>query len=268
VRKSTVRLYADTLRFEHARRDERERQRTRLATLALLVLVACRPTPERSAGQESQRDSSPGAPATSVEPAADSADRFTAPDSARTFVYECDNRFEYVVRAAGDTTWVYVDHRVVRMPVTPAATGRRYSDGRNTFWTQGEEGLLELDGRAYGGCRNNVSRAIWEHAARQGIDFRAIGQEPGWLLEIDEGKQVMMLADYGEKRVVMPAAAPTIDPQTGRKTYRLKTEAHRLDIEITNQPCADVMSGERYPATVVVTLDGREYRGCGRALTT
>jgi putative lipoprotein len=263
-----LRLYANTRRFDLARRVERERQRARFAIVGLLALLACRPTPERSAGEEPQGEGAASAPAAGIEPPAASADRFTPPDSARTFVYECDNRFEYVVRAAGDTTWVYVDHRVVRLPVTPAATGRRYSDGRNTFWTQGEEGLLELDGRAYGGCRNNVSRAIWEHAARQGIDFRAIGQEPGWLLEIDEGKQVMMLADYGEKRVVMPAAAPQIDPKTGRKIYRLKTEAHRLNIEITNQPCADVMSGERYPATVVVTLDGREYRGCGRALTT
>src|SRR5262245_23075904 len=198
-------------------------------TVALIALVACRPTAERrSAGVESQGDRGASAPVASVEPAADSAHHFSAPDSARTFVYECAGRSEYVVRTAGDTTWVYVDHRVLRLPVTPSATGQRFSDGQNSFWTEGEEGVLELDGRAYGGCRNNVSRAIWEHAARRGIDFRAIGQEPGWLLEIDEGKSVMMLADYGDKRIVMPAAAPAIDRKTGRKTYRLKTAAHRL----------------------------------------
>jgi putative lipoprotein len=234
--------------------------------ILLIAFAACRPAGERSAGTELPHDSVANAAATTSEPGVESAE-FGAPDSARTFVYECSNDVEYVVRTAGDTSWVYFDQQVLRLPVTPAATGVRYSDGRNTFWTKGEEGLLEVEGRAYGGCRNNVRRAIWEHAARQGIEFRAVGQEPGWLLEIDDGKQIMMLADYGEKRIVTPAPVPEFDQKTGRKSYRVQTQDHRLTIVITNEPCADVMSGERYPATVVVTLDGREYRGCGRALS-
>jgi uncharacterized membrane protein len=35
---------------------------------------------------------------------------------------------------------------------------------------------------------------------------------------------------------------------------------------ISEALCADIMSGEEVSHTVTVTLDGTEYRGCGRVL--
>ena len=108
------------------------------------------------------------------------------------------------------------------------------------------------------------SAEVWEQARLRGIDFRAVGQEPGWLLEIDEGNQITMLADYGERNVTAPAPEPTFNDATGEKRYDIETDSLRLHVSVRNQPCTDVMSGEQFPTTVVVTLDGREYRGCGR----
>ena len=106
----------------------------------------------------------------------------------------------------------------------------------------------------------------WEAARARGVTFRAVGNEPGWMLEIIDGKEVLMLADYGEKRVITPAPAPLDEPSTGDRLYAIRTEAHRLDIRIAALRCQDGMSGFEFPATVTATLDGQSYHGCGRGL--
>ena len=106
----------------------------------------------------------------------------------------------------------------------------------------------------------------WDAARARGVSFRAVGNEPGWMLEIVDGEQVLMLADYGEKRVTTPAPEPSKEPSTGDRLYSIRTEAHRLDIRIAALRCQDGMSGFEFPATVTATLDGQTYRGCGRAL--
>jgi uncharacterized membrane protein len=105
----------------------------------------------------------------------------------------------------------------------------------------------------------------WDDARRRGIDFRAIGQEPGWLLEIDVGKSMYLLADYGEKKVTTPAPAPTPD-SIGATTYDATAAGHRLTVVIRERACQDAMSGEEMTHEVTVTVDGKEYRGCGRQL--
>jgi putative lipoprotein len=134
------------------------------------------------------------------------------------------------------------------------------------FWTKGEEARLELGGKTYSNCRDNRVKAVWEEARLRGVDFRTTGNEPGWYLEISEGERILLVADYGERRVVTPAPAPEVDPRTSRTRYVVRTEAHALTIVLEPGPCRDSMSGVEFPTRVSVTLDGREYRGCGRAL--
>ncbi len=112
--------------------------------------------------------------------------------------------------------------------------------------------------------RPEGSAAPWEDARNRGIDFRAIGQEPGWLAEIDDGKTIHVLADYGEKKVTTRAPAPR--DSAGVRIYDVRTEGNRLTIRIRTAACADVMSGEQMTHTVTVKLHGTEYRGCGRSL--
>jgi uncharacterized membrane protein len=113
-------------------------------------------------------------------------------------------------------------------------------------------------------ARPEGSAAPWDDARNRGVDFRAIGQEPGWMLEIDNEKSIYVLADYGEKKVTTPAAAPR--DSAGMTIYDVTTDAHRLTIRIQPLPCADAMSGEQMTHTVTFNLDGTEYRGCGRSL--
>jgi heat shock protein HslJ/uncharacterized membrane protein len=105
----------------------------------------------------------------------------------------------------------------------------------------------------------------WEESRLLGYEFRAIGQEPGWTLEIDEGRSIRFIGDYGERRVHTPAPEPEADV-AGGVTYRAKTEATDLVVTIRRSDCRDVMSGEPMTHDVTVVVNGTEYRGCGRVL--
>lgn len=109
------------------------------------------------------------------------------------------------------------------------------------------------------------ARDPWDEARRRGIDFRALGQEPGWYLEIDEGRSMHLVYDYMEREAVTPAPPPTV--AGGRTTYSSSSGSQSLSVLIEDRLCHDGMSGLPFPSTVTVTIDGRELRGCGRTLT-
>lgn len=99
-------------------------------------------------------------------------------------------------------------------------------------------------------------------------DFRALGQEPGWQLEIRKGSEIRFIYDYGRNSAVAPAPAAQVDSGNGTRTYHAVTDANDLQVVIVPVACNDSMSGRPFPATVSVTLNGQTYRGCGEELAT
>lgn len=105
----------------------------------------------------------------------------------------------------------------------------------------------------------------WVNARERGIDFRAVGQEPGWYVEVDHEKGLRLIYDYGEQQVVV---ASPLQPsgRDGTTMYAGAAGGHQVEVAIENTACRDTMSGEPYPQTVTVNVDGRALRGCGRPL--
>jgi heat shock protein HslJ/uncharacterized membrane protein len=99
-------------------------------------------------------------------------------------------------------------------------------------------------------------------------DFRAIGQEPGWQLEIRKGAEMRLTYDYGKGMAVTPAPKLLVDSSSGRRTYHASTEGNDLSVVIVPVPCNDSMSGRAFPATVSVTLNEKTFRGCGEEMAT
>ena len=134
-------------------------------------------------------------------------------------------------------------------------------DGRP--WSALGGSLIELD--------RNRALAPWDgvffELARD-RDFRAIGQEPGWQLEIRMGSEMRFTYDYGKGSAVTPAARAELDARTGTRTFHAKADANDLRVEIVPVRCEDSMSGKPFPATVTVTLNDRSFRGCGESLAT
>lgn len=105
----------------------------------------------------------------------------------------------------------------------------------------------------------------WDGARAAGVDFRAAGQEPGWILDIYQRDQIKLLWDYGENHAVFPLPTPTY-PREGETRYETQAGGHALIVTTRRAPCEDVMGGEAYPATVDVSIDGRVLHGCGRTV--
>jgi uncharacterized membrane protein len=126
--------------------------------------------------------------------------------------------------------------------------------------------VLESGKATHRECRNNPSRAIWEDAKLSGVDFRAVGNEPGWHLEIKAGDKVVFVGDYGQTRYEFATPEPLNDQHARKTTYEVRTPEHELTVVLEALRCHDSMSGEPFETTVTVLLDGRTYRGCGRPL--
>ena len=104
---------------------------------------------------------------------------------------------------------------------------------------------------------------VWHAARLRGVAFRAIGQEPGWLLEIINGEGILLVTDYGKNRKSLPYVQPQED-KAARKTVFLLDDSSSVLIE--GKPCTDSMSGESFEVTVTVTQGEKTLQGCGRAL--
>jgi putative lipoprotein len=181
-------------------------------------------------------------------------------------VFTCDDAYEFVARIEGDRGWLFRPEGTVALPQVPSASGARYSDGSVTFWTKGQEALLDEGGRTHRGCRNHPGRAVWEHAKLGGADFRAVGNEPGWHLEIRQQSRIVLVTDYGASHDEFDLPEPSVDPEARVTRYETARDGLRLTLILRGSPCRDTMSGEAFETAVVVILDGRELRGCGRAL--
>ena len=135
--------------------------------------------------------------------------------------------------------------------------------GDDTWRALVTEGTLELKGpEDFGPCRYDHRRSIWESAKLSGVSFRAVGQEPGWILELRDGDRMDFSFDYGQRRIEVPAPEPESDAEARLSRF----ESWPILVEIHGRPCTDTMSGEAFAATVVIQLADRTFNGCGRAL--
>ena len=118
---------------------------------------------------------------------------------------------------------------------------------------------------ATGGSGDNSSSGEdpWEAARERGVDFRAVGQEPGWWLEIS-GRDLELAVDYGERRLTLRDPKRELDH--GHRVYRGTADGHAVEVTLEKRRCEDAMSGETFTTTVTVEVDGETYRGCGRTL--
>jgi len=105
---------------------------------------------------------------------------------------------------------------------------------------------------------------VWHKAKLRGVAFRAIGQEPGWLLEITNGVEILIVTNYGEHRTSYPYVEPIVHQEERRTEYI--TGDDDTIVEIRGVPCRDSMSGEEFEVSVTIKQTNRELQGCGRAL--
>lgn len=106
--------------------------------------------------------------------------------------------------------------------------------------------------------------------SRAGVDFYAVGNEPGWALDIFQQDMISFKSMTEVAQLNTPKVEPTNADDNATLSYRAEVESGTIDIEIMSGPCTNLMSGERFPYTVEVRAKNgnmNEYlnfRGCGR----
>jgi putative lipoprotein len=189
-------------------------------------------------------------------------ERVPAPAPARvvTTRYDCGGRT--LMLAVFPTHATLVEESEIILQRTPSPSGRLYANGDVAFLLRSPDATLDWYGEAIA-CQQLPDP--WKNAGSSGIDFRAVGQEPGWFVEIDDERLIHLVYDYAERELTTRAPSKTIE--SDRTIYTGQAGNQVVTVAIQEKRCADVMSGEPYPFTVTVTVDDRVLEGCGRLVT-
>jgi uncharacterized membrane protein len=182
---------------------------------------------------------------------------------ATTFVYDC-NGYDFVARLGPGEMAIWLPDDYVVLSQVRSASGTLYEEGDISFWSRGDEAMLTVAGQSYLNCQLQPERVPWEDARRRGVDFRATGNEPGWHLEIQNGRQLLFVSDYGMKRDL--AKNPVATDKDDVRVYTGNAGGREMQVEILEQACVDTMSDQQFPYRTVVTFNNVHYEGCGQYL--
>ena len=181
----------------------------------------------------------------------------------KTLVYECLGT-EFIARVGPGEMAIWLDDRYLVLSRLRGTSAVVYEEADVSYRQSGDNISLSAGGQTYPDCTEAPHRAPWEDARRRMVDFRAFGNEPGWHLEIQNGRQLLYVGDYGMQRMMTPDPGAT--EADGVTLYHAVTESGELIVEISDQPCTDTMKGDSFPNSVTVVVNGRTLSGCGMYL--
>lgn len=191
---------------------------------------------------------------------------FESVDTDDVFVYNCSDTLKFTAHVTKDSTWLFLSDTTLRVLPVEAGSGARYEGSSYLYWSKGDEAIFQRPKGSFTTCQSVPQERSWAAAKLRGVDFRALGQEPGWFLELKRDNLLTYVGNYGRDTLVVESPAPDTGDHGRRTVYRVKTAQQSLKLVIADTPCTDSMSGFDFPQTVTVTIDGETYRGCGRYL--
>ncbi len=184
-------------------------------------------------------------------------------------VFQCGD-FAFGTRTGIGEIALYLPEGVVVLSQVRSASGVRYQEGDTLFWMKDDQAMLSHQGAFYRQCLRNTEREARDPIERRPVDFRAIGQQPTWLLEIVNGHNLNLITEYGQKRVQLPE--PDRVEQYNSVIFRAKDDQNRVSASVRKEPCQlPAMEGQasiqkKWPDKVSVWWNGRHYKGCGEYL--
>jgi putative lipoprotein len=185
----------------------------------------------------------------------------------RAHVWACDDGStrHTSTTAAGDAIVLHLPDGDRRLPQVIAASRAKYEDASTVFWTKGAEATVERKPGAAQTCREQRALSLVADAKARGVTFRGSGNEPGWLLEIGPDDTLTFEDRYGGSRVTYDAG-PAQTAADGSATYVGTRAADTIRVTLRQQSCQDSMSGDGFPTTVEVEVNGQRRQGCGTNL--
>ena len=235
-----------------------------LAGTALLAVAGCQ-RKEVPAG-ETAADAKPAAtvPATAPSPAP-AADEVPA-GALRAYVWQCADGQTLVMRNLFREKAIAIDFHdgTRRLDQTVSASGARYADSVMVFWTKGSTATLERQGSPVVHCEERRADSLREDARARGVVYRALGNEPGWILEIGPGTKLSWTTNFGQDRHDFEQTQAATTPD-GASVFAAQNDAFTLKATVKAERCVDDGDVE-FDHVVTVESGGQTFRGCGTRL--
>ncbi len=188
------------------------------------------------------------------------------PASPQTRAWECERNFAFVSRREGDAIWLFLPGQAVQLPGTEDGPSNRYRSATIDFQYRGEHAQLKLPDVTYKHCRNNTQASAREHARLNGVDFRASGHSPDWILDITLDGDMQLVTGADHALLIFTTPEPLILEHERKTLYTTQNKRHQIIVELTGNSCRDLRTGETHEVTVKISLDDRRLQGCGGAL--
>jgi membrane-bound inhibitor of C-type lysozyme len=190
-----------------------------------------------------------------------------------TAVYDCVARerpFSLVTQSTPSALTLIIPEpfvpRTLQLQRVEAASGERYEDDDILAWLKGDEARFIVDTVRITECDLNRQESIWQAAKLDGVDFRAVGNEPGWVLEIRERNKLTFRYDSDPSAIEAIATDIAKSQDTRQSVFSATSDAGNLRITLSGKVCRDTEDGEPYRTSVLIELDDVNLVGCGRAL--
>lgn len=180
-------------------------------------------------------------------------------ESGQLLTVRFDNAANKAFLSGGDTDERALDAR-------PVASGMLYESPMESIRGQGDVIQYARGRMAPSECVRILEgqhRILAERRAA-GIQWRAVGQEPGWIVDIKADGGLEAQLDYGQRRISTPPA--NREGENGTTRWTAQTEAGSLDLTVTRGACSDTMSDDRYWFSATLVVDGQTLRGCAQPL--
>ncbi|MGV0911511.1 META domain-containing protein [Martelella sp. FOR1707] len=152
----------------------------------------------------------------------------------------------------GEEAVVETDERIYHLAPAISADGAKYQseDGRNVFWSKGDDALVTLDGEDLPDC--------FMMPAEAENSWSAQGNEPGWRAVI-AGDRFMLDMNYGDDRLDLRLP----EPQVVDGAHRYDFDQYALAFSVRAEMCQDDMSGRLFPQSVELETATGTLKGCG-----
>lgn len=191
---------------------------------------------------------------------------FDSVNTDQVWGYNCDDSLQFTAHVTPDSAWLFLSDTTVKVLPTRSASGARYEGEKYLYWSKGKEAILQKPVGSFMQCQTIPREKAWAAAKLRGVNFRALGQEPGWVIELTQDAQTRYVGNYGKDTLLFNTPDPQ-ESETGDVIYQMKTDNNTLHLTVSDTLCTDIMSGFEHPKTVTITInDMTRYTGCGRYL--
>ena len=141
------------------------------------------------------------------------------------------------------------------LPQQRTASGAKFANSKISVWNKGRELYLEQNNKSY-----KLSLPGIADLEQKDRELTARGQEPPWQLRLNDSR-LKLNYGYLSNQIIVQAQNIEKIKNENHILYKVKTNFLDFEIKILEDIHRDAMSGEHYPLTAFIKINGREYIG-------